>query len=50
MGYVPNTDKDKKEMLSAIGVDAIEKLLKDIPQEIRLKKGLTFHTHYQRLN
>ena len=40
MAYVPNTDKDKKEMLSVIGVDDIEKLLKDIPQEIRLKKGL----------
>ncbi|MEK6679613.1 MAG: aminomethyl-transferring glycine dehydrogenase subunit GcvPA [Nitrospirota bacterium] len=40
MGYVPNTDKDKKEMLRTIGVDAIEKLLKDIPQEIRLKKEL----------
>ena len=27
-------------MLRTIGVDDIEKLLKDIPQEIRLKKGL----------
>ncbi|MFZ3065396.1 MAG: aminomethyl-transferring glycine dehydrogenase subunit GcvPA [Nitrospirota bacterium] len=40
MSYVPNTEKDKKEMLRTIGVDDIEKLLKDIPQEIRLKKGL----------
>lgn len=40
MSYVPNTERDKKEMLNAIGVDDIEKLLKDIPQEIRLKKEL----------
>lgn len=40
MAYVPNTEKDKKEMLRTIGVDAIEKLLKDIPKEIRLKKEL----------
>ncbi len=41
MGYVPNTEKDKKEMLRLIGVDEIEKLLKDIPEEIRLKKELS---------
>ena len=40
MGYVPNTEKDKKEMLRLIGVDEIEKLLKDIPEEIRLKKDI----------
>ncbi|MBI5042928.1 MAG: aminomethyl-transferring glycine dehydrogenase subunit GcvPA [Nitrospirae bacterium] len=40
MAYVPNTEKDKREMLSAIGVDNIEKLLTDIPEEIRLKKEL----------
>ncbi len=40
MGYVPNTEKDRKEMLRTIGVDDIEKLLTDIPEEIRLKKEL----------
>ncbi len=40
MSYVPNTEKDKKEMLRAIGVDDIEKLLTDIPDEVRLKKEL----------
>ncbi|MBI5182320.1 MAG: aminomethyl-transferring glycine dehydrogenase subunit GcvPA [Nitrospirae bacterium] len=40
MGYVPNTEKDRKEMLNTIGVDDIEKLLTDIPEEIRLKKEL----------
>ena len=40
MGYVPNTEKDKKEMLRTIGVDDIEKLLTDIPDEVRLKKEL----------
>jgi len=40
MGYVPNTEKDKKEMLNAIGVRDIGELLTDIPEEIRLKHGL----------
>ncbi len=38
--YIPNTEKDKKEILEAIGVDSIEELLKDIPQEVRLKGSL----------
>ena len=40
MGYVPNTEKNRKEMLRTIGVDDIEKLLTDIPDEVRLKKEL----------
>ncbi len=40
MGYVPNTDRDRREMLAAIGVKDIEELLTDIPEEIRLKKDL----------
>jgi glycine dehydrogenase subunit 1 len=35
MRYVPNTDNDRKEMLSAIGCSSIEELFADIPQEVR---------------
>ncbi|MGM9975224.1 MAG: aminomethyl-transferring glycine dehydrogenase subunit GcvPA [Clostridiaceae bacterium] len=38
--YIPNTEKDKKEILEAIGAASIEELLKDIPQEVRLKGSL----------
>jgi len=37
MNYIPHTETDKKEMLSAIGVDSIDKLFKDIPKELRPK-------------
>lgn len=40
MGYVPNTEKDRREMLKAIGVKDIGDLLTDIPEEIRLKRDL----------
>ncbi|MBI2875588.1 MAG: aminomethyl-transferring glycine dehydrogenase subunit GcvPA [Candidatus Tectomicrobia bacterium] len=36
MRYLPNTDKDLQEMLREIGVESLEDLLTDIPQEIRL--------------
>jgi glycine dehydrogenase subunit 1 len=40
MGFVPNTEEDKKEMLKAIGVSSFEELISDIPPEIRLKEEL----------
>lgn len=40
MAYYPNTDDDRREMLDAIGVKNFEDLIKDIPQEIRLKEDL----------
>jgi len=40
MGFVPNTEEDKKEMLKAIGVSSFEELISDIPAEIRLKEEL----------
>jgi glycine dehydrogenase subunit 1 len=33
--YLPNTDADRTAMLREIGVDSIEKLFQDIPQEFR---------------
>jgi glycine dehydrogenase subunit 1 len=38
--YIPNTEKQQKEMLSQIGLDSVEDLFKDIPNEVRLKRDL----------
>jgi len=38
--YLPLTDEDRREMLSAIGVDTIEDLFSDIPREVRLQREL----------
>lgn len=35
MRYIPNTDVDRKEMLSMIEYSSIEELFADIPQEVR---------------
>jgi len=40
MPFIPNTDKDREEMLKAIGVSSFEELLKPIPKSLRLKKPL----------
>ncbi len=40
MPFIPNTDADRKEMLSAVGVSSIEDLLKNIPESIRLRNGM----------
>ncbi|MGO9480769.1 MAG: aminomethyl-transferring glycine dehydrogenase subunit GcvPA [Candidatus Kryptoniota bacterium] len=40
MPYYPNTDDDRREMLNAIGVKNFDDLIKDIPQEIRLRGDL----------
>jgi glycine dehydrogenase subunit 1 len=35
--YLPMTEQDKKEMLEAIGVSAVEELFQDIPESVRFK-------------
>jgi glycine dehydrogenase subunit 1 len=40
MPYIPNTDADREEMLRAIGVSTFEELLKNIPEEIRLRENI----------
>jgi glycine dehydrogenase subunit 1 len=40
MAYIPNTDKDREDMLKDIGISSIKQLFKDIPTEILLKKKL----------
>ena len=37
MDYIPNTNKDRAEMLSSIGLKSIEELFKDIPGELKPK-------------
>ncbi len=40
MKYTPHTEKDKSGMLKDIGVDKIEDLFYDIPEEVQKKAGL----------
>ena len=40
MRYVPNTEKQKKDMLGEIGVSSLEDLLECIPQEVRFGRLL----------
>lgn len=35
--YLPMTDQDKQEMLSAIGVSAVDELFSDIPERVRFQ-------------
>lgn len=38
--YIPNTREDQEKMLSAIGVDSIDKLFSDIPDDLKLGREL----------
>jgi glycine dehydrogenase subunit 1 len=40
MPYIPNTDQNRKEMLKYIGVSKFEDLLKEIPEEVKIKGEL----------
>lgn len=40
MNFIPNTEKDRKEMLKVIGVSSVNELFDDIPKEILLKDNL----------
>ncbi|MGD8633518.1 MAG: aminomethyl-transferring glycine dehydrogenase subunit GcvPA [Anaerolineales bacterium] len=35
MAYIPHTDKDRQEMLAAIGVDGFDELYQDVPEGVR---------------
>lgn len=39
-GFIPNTEKQQKEMLSKIGLNSIEDLFEDIPSDVRLQRSL----------
>lgn len=45
MRYLPLTDKDREEMLAAIGVKAIDDLYRDVPKGVLLKKPLDLPPH-----
>jgi len=38
--YVPNTDRDREEMLETIGAASVEELLADVPVELRVEGDL----------
>jgi len=40
VAYLPLTERDRDEMLAAIGVGSVEELFRDIPQGVRLRRGL----------
>ena len=40
MDYIPNNDKDRKDMLDSIGVPHVRSLFLDVPNEIFLKEDL----------
>ena len=40
MRYIPNSQSDRKQMLAEIGVGSIEELFAEIPDELRLTRGL----------
>jgi glycine dehydrogenase subunit 1 len=40
MRYIPNTEADRRQMLEAIGVGAVEDLFADIPEALRLRRPL----------
>jgi glycine dehydrogenase subunit 1 len=40
MRYIPNSETDRKQMLSDIGIDSIEQLFSGIPEKLRLKRLL----------
>ncbi len=38
--YIPNTPQDEQEMLKAIGLDSVDQLFSDIPEDVHLKQPL----------
>jgi glycine dehydrogenase subunit 1 len=40
MRYIPNSETDRKQMLSDIGIESIEQLFSGIPEKLRLKRLL----------
>lgn len=38
--YIPNTESDKRKMMDTLGIDSVDALFADIPQELRLNRAL----------
>lgn len=47
--YMPNTDKDIKEMLQTIGVSSVEELFKDVPEEVKLNRELNLPNSFSEI-
>ena len=45
MRYLPHTDKERKEMLKVIGIDSVDNLFSDIPEELIVKDDNLFPNH-----
>ncbi|MBQ9949771.1 MAG: aminomethyl-transferring glycine dehydrogenase subunit GcvPA [Clostridia bacterium] len=41
--YVPNTISEREEMLKVVGVNTMDDLFSDVPEDMRLKAGLALH-------
>lgn len=48
--YIPVTPEEEREMLSSIGVNSIEDLFSDIPDEIKLKRRLNINDSYSEID
>ena len=48
--YIPNTDMQQLQMLQDIGVDNINDLFSDIPENVKLKSLLIFLRPCQKLS
>jgi len=40
MAFIPNTDRNREEMLREIGVSRMEELLEALPDDLRLRRAL----------
>ena len=40
MDFIPNTDKDRREMLGDIGANSLEELFSDIPDDLKVKSNI----------
>ena len=50
MPYLAHSEQDIREMLQAIGAKSIDELFQDIPESLRLKKGLKLvEVYFQKL-
>ena len=42
--YIPNSKLDEKKMLDSLGMNSLEELFKDIPEDLRLKGKLNLNS------
>lgn len=47
--YIPNNQDDEREMLQSMGLNSIDELFEDIPQDVRLNRKLNLNTSMSEL-